>query len=73
MGFRFKLANFIMGDYLRNYLVVGVRLPLLKVLDSKVDPYTAHLIKKALKTTEEIFKIQFWVGRCKRPTSFFQE
>lgn len=57
MGFRFKLANFIMGDYLRNYLVVGVRLPLLKVLDSKVDPYTAHLIKKALKTTEEIFKI----------------
>lgn len=57
MGFRFKLANFIMGDYFRNYLAVGVRLPLLKVLDSKVDSYTERLIKKALKTTEEIFEI----------------
>lgn len=61
MGLRFKIANWIMGDYLRNYLAVGVRLPLINALDSKkitkLDHYTELQIKKALQAASEIMEI----------------
>lgn len=36
-GWRFKIANFIMNDYLRNYLAVGGLVNLGNIMDLKAD------------------------------------
>ena len=45
-GWRFKIANFIMGDYLRNYLAVGGIGNLCKVLDIKVETVGERLMHR---------------------------
>lgn len=58
MGIRFKIANLIMGDYLRNYLAVGIRLPLVKILTSNLsnlDTYTAEQIERMIQQIDELF------------------
>lgn len=60
MGFRFRIANWIMGDYLRNYLAVGVRLPLINLLTSKLynfDNHTRQEIERIIQTVDELFEI----------------
>lgn len=61
MGIRFRIANFIMKDYLRNYLAVGVRLPLENLIRYKeqcnLNSFTIHTIEKCIKTIDEVFKM----------------
>lgn len=59
---RFKLANLIMNDYLRNYLAVGCLLPLessLKYIEAETDyeKYVRKQIEKATDTIRDIFEI----------------
>lgn len=57
-GWRFKFANLIMADYLRNYLAVGVCLPL-----DNAKKYYKHeneckqQIDKARETVYELFEM----------------
>lgn len=59
---RFKLANLIMNDYLRNYLAVGCLLPLensLKYIEAETDS-EKHLCQKmeeVADTIKDIFEI----------------
>ena len=61
-SFRFKLANLIMNDYLRNYLAVGCLVPLSNALEY-VEPetfdekYMHNKMQKAYDTIKEIFVI----------------
>ena len=61
MGIRFRIANWIMRDYLRNYLAVGVRISLLNALRyghlSELNPYVKNEIEKSLKTIDELFEM----------------
>ena len=61
MGIRFRIANFIMKDYLRNFLVVGVRLPLKNLIRYKkqcnLDSFTIQTIEKCIKTIDDIFEM----------------
>lgn len=59
---RFKLANIIMGDYLRNYLAVGCLIPLentLKHIEAETwnEKYMQEEMKKVSDTIKEIFEI----------------
>ena len=61
-SFRFKLANLIMNDYLRNYLAVGCLIPLENSL-KYIEPETyneKYILKKmtdVYDTINEIFTI----------------
>lgn len=61
MGIRFKIANWIMGDRLRNYLAVGVRLPLVNASTllerDAISQYAKDEIRKAIATIDELFEI----------------
>lgn len=57
MGLRFKICNWICRDYLRNYLVVGVKLPLINLLYSKnLDSFEIKEIKKIIECIDEILQ-----------------
>ena len=57
-GWRFKIANLIMGDLLRNYLAVGVRLPLDNAKRYyKDEEFCKDEIDKAIETIDEIFEM----------------
>ena len=58
MGLRFKICNWICGDYLRNYLAVGVRLPLINLLQysKNLDSFEIKKIKKIIECIDEIFQ-----------------
>lgn len=61
-SFRFKLANLIMNDYLRNYLAVGCLMPLennLKYMEPETynERYMLRNTEKAYNTIKEIFEI----------------
>ena len=47
-GWRFKIANFIMGDYLRNYLAVGYLCELDNSINMEIDNPAAKYIQKRL-------------------------
>lgn len=47
-GWRFKIANFIMGDYLRNYLAVGCLCELDNSMSMGIDNSVAKHIQKRL-------------------------
>jgi hypothetical protein len=64
-SFRFRILNLLSGDYLRNYLAVGVNCPLIgavDVLDSSL-PDSAKLrmldrhIRKAKRGLDDVFNI----------------
>lgn len=58
MGLRFRIANWICGDYLRNYLAVGVLLPLDNVLKSNaLSAWDRRRLEKIEKTVREIFEL----------------
>ena len=61
MGIRFKIANWIMGDYLRNYLAVGVRLPITNLLDYKyqydINDFETHKLEQIIYTINELFNM----------------
>lgn len=59
---RFKLANLIMNDYLRNYLAVGCMVPLdntLRYVEAKTnnEKYMQRQMGKVANTIEDIFKM----------------
>lgn len=58
MGLRFKICNWICGDYLRNYLVVGVKLPLINLLQysKNLDSFEIKKIKKIIECIDEILQ-----------------
>lgn len=58
MGLRFKICNWICGDYLRNYLAVGVRLPLINLLQysKNLDSFEIKKIKKIIECIDEILQ-----------------
>lgn len=58
---RFKLANLIMNDHLRNYLAVGCLLPLekgLEYVEAETDneKYMQKQMEKVVDTIKDIFK-----------------
>lgn len=57
-GWRFKIANFIMGDYLRNYLSVSCLCELDNSINMEIDNPAAKYIQKRLgKAREAIIDI----------------
>lgn len=57
-GWRFKIANFIMGDYLRNYLSVSCLCELDNSINMEIDNPAAKYIQKRLgKVREAIIDI----------------
>ena len=58
IGLRFKICNWICGDYLRNYLAVGVRLPLINLLQysKNLDSFEIKKIKKIIECIDEILQ-----------------
>ena len=59
---RFKLANLIMNDYLRNYLAVRCLIPLengVKYIEAETDneEYLQRQMEKAVDSIKEIFEI----------------
>lgn len=52
-GWRFKIANFIMGDYLRNYLAVGCLCELDNSINMEIDNPAAKYIQKRLDKVRE--------------------
>ena len=58
MGLRFKICNWICGDYLRNYLAVGVKLPLINLLQysKNLDSFEIKKIKKIIECIDEILQ-----------------
>ena len=59
---RFKLANFIMNDYLRNYLAVGCMCPLTNGLENIEaetwnEEYLQWQMQRVYDTIKEIFEI----------------
>ena len=58
MGLRFKIANWICKDYLRNYLAVGVLLPLTNLQKSKdLSDWDRKRVEKIIKCVREIFEL----------------
>lgn len=64
MGIRFRIANWICGDYLRNYLAVGVLLPLDKLLErdkrwenKRLPEWDRREIERIEKCVREIFEL----------------
>lgn len=57
MGLKFKICNWICNDYLRNYLAVGVRLPLLNLLkyNHNLDEWEKNKINSVIECIDEIF------------------
>lgn len=45
-GWRFKIANFIMNDYLRNYLAVGGLCNVCNILDFKAETTQERLMQR---------------------------
>lgn len=60
-GWRFKLANLIMNDYLRNYLAVGGLVNLGNIMDLKADTVHEMLMQryaeKARKSIIDVMKM----------------
>jgi hypothetical protein len=64
-SFRFRILNLLSGDYLRNYLAVGVNCPLSSAIDivdgSLPDSYKLRMlelhIKKAKRGLDDVFHI----------------
>lgn len=60
-GWRFKIANFIMGDYLRNYLAVGCLCSLSDIIDLESDDplmrFAKKLAKRAKKSVTEVMEM----------------
>lgn len=57
MGLRFRIANWICHDYLRNYLAVGVLIPLDNLLKSKdLSNWDRKRIEKIKNCVNEIFE-----------------
>ena len=58
IGLRFKICNWICGDYLRNYLAVGVKLPLINLLQysKNLDSFEIKKIKKIIECIDEILQ-----------------
>ena len=59
IGLRFKICNWICRDYLRNYLVVGVRLPLINFLkynSKNLDSFEIKRIENIIECIDEIFQ-----------------
>ena len=59
MGLRFKICNWICGDYLRNHLAVGVRLPLINFLkynSKNLNSFEIKRIEKIIECIDEIFQ-----------------
>ena len=57
-GWRFKLANFIMGDYLRNYLAVGCLSRLSYIIELTYDdPKMKHIKKGAEKARKSVVDV----------------
>lgn len=57
-GWRFKLANLIMNDYLRNYLAVGGLVNLGNIMDLKADTVRERLMKRyAEKARKSIIEV----------------
>lgn len=58
MGLRFKICNWICKDYLRNYLAVGVLLPLTNLQKSKdLSNWDRERVEKIIKCVREIFEL----------------
>lgn len=57
-SWRFKLANFIMNDYLRNYLAVGCMLPLDKIVNLEATTgYEKQMQKWAKQARESVVDV----------------
>lgn len=57
-GWRFKLANFIMGDYLRNYLAAGCLHRLGHIVDLCTDePLMKHIKRDAEKARKSVIQV----------------
>ncbi len=59
MGLRFKICNWIYNDYLRNYLAIGVRLPLINFLkynSKNLDSFEIKRIENIIECIDEIFQ-----------------
>ena len=59
IGLRFKICNCICNDYLRNYLAVGVRLPLINFLkynSKNLDSFEIKRIENIIECIDEIFQ-----------------
>lgn len=57
-GWRFKIANFIMGDYLRNRLSVGCLIPLDHIIDLTFeDPVLRFCKKQAEKASRSVIEV----------------
>ena len=58
MGIRFRICNWICKDYLRNYLAVGVLLPLSNLQESKdLSDWDRKRVEKIIKCVREIFEL----------------
>jgi len=59
-GWRFKLANFIMGDYLRNYLAAGCLLRLSHIIElcsDSSEPLMKHVKGDAEKASKSVVDV----------------
>lgn len=57
-GWRFKLANFIMGDYLRNYLAAGCLLRLAHIVElCSEEPMMKHIKSDAEKARKSVVDV----------------
>lgn len=61
MGIRFRISNWICKDYLRNYLAVGVLLPLTNLIKYKkaygINDDTRKELERIVACVEEIFEL----------------
>ena len=58
MGIRFRICNWICKDYLRNYLAVGVLLPLSNLQKSKdLSDWDRKRVEKIINCVREIFEL----------------
>lgn len=61
MGLRFRIANWICKDYLRNYLAVGVLLPLTNLIKYKkaydINDDTRKELERIVACVREIFEL----------------
>lgn len=61
MGLRFRISNWICKDYLRNYLAVGVLLPLTNLIKYKkaydINDDTRKELERIVACVEEIFEL----------------
>lgn len=61
MGLRFRICNWICGDYLRNYLAIGVLLPLTNLIKYKkaydINDDTRKKLERIVACVEEIFEL----------------